>query len=142
MPEWQFNENKCWMWKCRCNHVFRVRGSLYLYLFLAPTHTHIHTQVLRRLYLPNHMHFPLHFHAFSARGTLQPSETTSTFMLPQYTTIQCNICYTHHIMETYRLLTCAVTGSIDIVNEKAGDIYPADSDHHKANNRKHKQMHK
>lgn len=39
------------------------------------THTHLHTQVLRRLYLPNHMHFPLHFHAFSAKGILQPSET-------------------------------------------------------------------
>ena len=76
--EWQFNENKCWMWECRCNRVFRVRCSLSLYLLLAHTHIHTHThththahthtrtrtKVLKRLYLPNHIHFTLHFHAF------------------------------------------------------------------------------
>lgn len=37
--EWQFNENKCWMWKCRFNRVFRVHHFLYLYLLLSLTHT-------------------------------------------------------------------------------------------------------
>lgn len=63
--------------------------SIAISICLSPVNTHtysIHTQVQSRLYLPNHMHFPLHFHAFSARGTLQPSERRqSPYMLLQYT---------------------------------------------------------
>lgn len=65
--------------------------SISIRLSLINTHTHIHTQVLRRLYMPNHMHFPLHFHAFSARGT-QQSPHLRYYTVHNHSLY--NICYT------------------------------------------------
>lgn len=79
MQKWQFNENKCWVWNCRCDHVLRVHFYLLHALSLPLSQTH-------KL---SFSHTPTQTHAFSyncccpfiyifstflsARGALQPS---------------------------------------------------------------------